>query len=343
MAVEYSSGLVVSDSFTFSPWRVLAWLLLAPAWSYDRVMPELPEVECVRLSLERLVVGRRIDVVRVSRPGVITGAKGDKSLLVGDKLSKVIRHGKQLAIVGGGGRCVCVHLGMSGQLCVMDSAAIAIKKRTPGHQCLENEIKSGIHPSTLTSELAVSLPAHTHVLWQLDGGLALRFTDPRRFGGLWTFSDEDELVASRWSKLGPDARLIGPSALARGLSKTQRTLKAALLDQHLIAGLGNIYVDELLFNAKLHPLLPACELEDSQVPGLVRRMRTLLSGAVERGGSSLRDYVDGNGKQGSQQNRHRVYGRAGMACKRRGCQGIIQSEQVAGRTTAWCPSCQPRG
>jgi len=127
------------------------------------------------------------------------------------------------------------------------------------------------------------------------------------------------------------------------LSRTTRSLKAALLDQHLIAGLGNIYVDELLFNAKLHPLVPACELDPKRVPGLVRQMKTLLRGAVLRGGSSLRDYVDGANQRGSQQTRHRVYGRAGMACKRRGCGGVIESEQVAGRTTAWCPRCQRLG
>ena len=220
-------------------------------------MPELPEVECVRLSLERLVVGRRVEAVRVSRPGVITGRRDDAALLVGSKVSGVIRHGKQLAIVGerydsgggnSGGRCVCVHLGMSGQLCIVGGkqGRGTTKRRTsrvPG------------------SSADQTLPAHTHVLWRLDGGLGLRFTDPRRFGGLWTFDDEGKLLAKRWSRLGPDARQITASQLSDGLSKTRRPLKAALLDQHLVAGLGNIYVDELLFNAKLHPLTPACELD----------------------------------------------------------------------------------
>lgn len=290
-------------------------------------MPELPEVECVRLSLERLVVGRKIAAVRVSRPGVITGRRDDDALLVGDKVSKVIRHGKQLAIVSSSGRCVCVHLGMSGQLCT-------VGKQHPNKQ----------RPYHATGSIDYeAIPTHTHLFWRFDDTTALRFTDPRRFGGLWTFDNEHELIAQRWSRLGPDAQKIGPSALANGLCQTRRTLKAALLDQNLIAGLGNIYVDELLFSAKLHPLQPSCELDPTLVPGLVRRMRTLLTGAIERGGSSLRDYVDAQGQQGSQQTRHRVYGRSGLACKRRGCRAVIQSEQVAGRTTAWCPSCQPLG
>ena len=289
-------------------------------------MPELPEVECVRLSLERLVVGRRVGAVRVNRADVITGPAGERALLAGEKVSKVIRHGKQLAVVGSG-RCVVVHLGMSGQLCVVRASptnAQAVKR-----------------PEQVNSSLAhPDLPPHTHVVWALEDGLLLRFTDPRRFGGLWTFGSEDELVAERWSKLGPDALKIKPGELARGLSQTARGLKAALLDQHLVAGLGNIYVDELLFSARLHPLLPANKLDPKQAPGLVRRMRTLLTGAIERGGSSLRDYVDAENQRGSQQTRHRVYGRSGQRCKRRDCRGRVTSEQVAGRTTAWCPDCQ---
>jgi len=302
-------------------------MLRAPAQSYDRVMPELPEVECVRRSLERLVVGRRVKAVRVNRRDVIVGSAGPKALLVGDRVGQVLRHGKQLAIVGEGGGCVSVHLGMSGQLCVVtpESTAGPVTQRTSG--------RSG-------SVKGAALPAHTHVLWSLDGGLAVRFTDPRRFGGLWTFAHLDELKARRWARLGPDALEIGPAKLAQQLGKTTRSLKAALLDQALVAGLGNIYVDELLYNARIHPLLPADALPRQNVPGLVRRMRTLLSGAIERGGSSLRDYVDADNRRGTQQMRHKVYGRAGQRCKRRGCGAFIESEQVAGRTTAWCPGCQ---
>ena len=291
-------------------------------------MPELPEVECVRLSLERLVVGRRVASVRVSRPDVISGPRDAASLLAGDKVSSVIRHGKQLAILGSRGGCVCVHLGMSGQLCVAAGAPVdtCVLKRTG---------------TTSGSPAGADLPPHTHVVWVFEGGLPVRFTDPRRFGGLWTFESEQQLITGRWSALGPDALRITPGQLSAGLSGTQRGLKAALLDQNLVAGLGNIYVDELLFSAKLHPLLSANELAPKQVPGLVRRMKTLLNGAIERGGSTLRDYVDAENRRGSQQARHRVYGRSGMRCKRRGCLGTIESQQIAGRTTTWCPSCQP--
>lgn len=293
-------------------------------------MPELPEVECVRRSLERLVVGRRVETVRVTRPNVIRGVTDPAALLEGDRIDRIVRHGKQLALIGRQGACICVHLGMSGQLCVVSR---------PGEQRRRPTIIQ--RPDQKKSSIPLpGLPPHTHVLWLLEGGHALRFTDPRRFGGLWTFPDAEQLQAVRWSSLGSDALSITPGLLYKGLSTTRRSLKAALLDQNLVAGLGNIYVDELLFGIGLHPMTPAKSLDMQQAASLVRRMRSLLAGAIARGGSSLRDYVDAENQRGSQQDRHRVYGRAGQRCRRRGCQATIQSDQIAGRTTAWCPDCQ---
>jgi formamidopyrimidine-DNA glycosylase len=302
-------------------------------------MPELPEVECVRRSLERLVVGRRVASVRVTRPGVIRGDRSDGALLVGDRVGRVVRHGKQLAVVGEAGGCVCVHLGMSGQLCVLPRPDEPNTRPTPIQRTAASIGSTHVPDVSLPGDAP---PAHTHVLWRFESGLALRFTDPRRFGGLWTFDRLDALKAERWAKLGPDALSITPAKLHNGLSGTGRALKAALLDQSLVAGLGNIYVDELLFGAGLHPLTTANAVDRAGAASLAGRTRTLLRGAVERGGSSLRDYVDAENRAGSQQTRHRVYGRAGQRCKRRGCRSVILSAQVAGRTSAWCPGCQPR-
>ena len=282
-------------------------------------MPELPEVECVRRTLARHIVGRRVVSVRVSRRDVVRGGSKPRDLLAGDEVVDIRRKGKQIALMGRG-RCLAVHLGMSGQLCVVPT-----KERTNGGK---------------GSRLANDLPAHTHVLWQFEDGLAVRFTDPRRFGGVWSFNRFETLQAQRWSKLGPDALAIKPADLARRLSRTQRCLKAALLDQSLVAGLGNIYVDELLFAARLSPYMPANTLTAKHSRDLVQRMRRLLAQSIQRGGSTLRDYVNADNAAGSQQSHHRVYGRAGLVCKRRGCGQAIQSSQIAGRTTAWCPACQ---
>ena len=293
-------------------------------------MPELPEVECVRRSLERLIVGRRVESVRVTRRDVIRGESSATALLQDDHIDRVLRHGKQLALVGNAGQCVCIHLGMSGQLCVLPAGDADQRKPVPIERTNGRASSNGC-PLT---------PPHTHVLWHFEHGSAMRFTDPRRFGGLWTFSQLNALASQRWSALGPDALAITPSDLYRRLSSTRRALKAALLDQGLIAGLGNIYVDELLFGAGLHPLTPADTVDRVLASSLVRRMRTLLTRAIEHGGSSLRDYVDAENQQGSQQKRHRVYGRSGQRCHRRSCSATICSDQIAGRTTAWCPGCQ---
>jgi len=281
-------------------------------------MPELPEVECVRRSLLARILGRRIRSVRVIRPDIITGQASPAALLNNQHITQILRHGKQLALVSDAGRCVVVHLGMSGQLCFVD----------PAH-------------NRGTKASSPELPPHTHLKWHIDDGPILRFTDPRRFGGLWTYPNIEELERERWSTLGPDALEIKPNDLLNNLLSTRRGLKAALLDQHLIAGLGNIYVDELLHATGLHPSTCSRAVDNSTCSALVRRMRSLLNQAINRGGSSLRDYVDADSRRGSQQTHHRVYGRAGEICKNPGCGSTILSEVIAGRTTAWCPSCQP--
>ncbi len=267
-------------------------------------MPELPEVETVRRGVEAFAIGKRVTSVCVRRSGVV---RGDVSAMARTTLTGARRHGKQLALLTRRGPLACVHLGMSGSLCV--------------HHAGE------------------PLAAHVHVVWKLAGGGELRFRDPRRFGGVFGFADPDALHAARWSRLGPDATAIGVADLHRRLRATARALKPALLDQALVAGLGNIYVDELLHAARLHPLTPACALDRNDARRLVARMRPLLQDAIDAGGSSLRDYVDAGGDAGGFQARHRVYGRGGQACRR--CRATLSVAPVAQRTTVWCDRCQP--
>ena len=226
---------------------------------YNPWMPELPEVECVRRSLEPALLGEQVVSVRVHRAGVVQGVvRGGSSaqtLLAGQQVQRIGRLGKQLAVVGRGpsGRagCVIVHLGMSGQL------------RWEG---------SG----------QTTRPKHTHVVWQFRQG-ELRFTDPRRFGGVWAYPSMEAAYEDRWSSLGPDALSITAGRLHASLSGTRRMLKPALLDQRVVAGLGNIYVDELLFGAKLSPMMRADTVGRTQAASLARRMKTLLGKAVLAG------------------------------------------------------------
>ncbi|MEL7087629.1 MAG: bifunctional DNA-formamidopyrimidine glycosylase/DNA-(apurinic or apyrimidinic site) lyase [Planctomycetota bacterium] len=303
-------------------------------------MPELPEVETVRRTLGERVLGRQVVGVRVSRPGVVyalnEGGRGPsrrigknrrrpagevtlrRALLEGERLARADRHGKQLALIGGGGLGVCVHLGMSGSLCVVGPSP-ATPSGEPGG------------PGGVKAD-------HVHVVWQLDDGAEVWFRDPRRFGGLWTFESEAQLRQTRWAKLGHDALAITPGRLHAGLSRTQRDLKTALLDQQLVAGLGNIYVDELLYTTRLHPQKIAATVTKAQSGRLVRAMRRILGNAIAAGGSTLRDYVDATNQAGGYQTRFKAYGRAGQPCGR--CGRAMESLIVAGRSTSACPACQ---
>ena len=273
-------------------------------------MPELPEVERVRRTLQATVVGRTVASLRVRRRDVVHGSAGPKSLLAGRRIQRIYRHGKQLCLVGDDDQhCVCIHLGMSGSLRYLNGAA--------NGQVLDN---------------------HCHVTWRFAHGGQLVFRDPRRFGGLWTFDQPQDLWQQRWKTLGPDAMTITASQLYDKLVRTDRALKAALLDQHVVAGLGNIYVDELLFGCRLRPLKPASKLTKPQTRQMVRHMRRMLEKAVVAGGSTLRDYVDANGRQGGYQSLHRVYGRGGKSCKK--CRRKLATCKLAGRTTVFCLRCQ---
>lgn len=269
-------------------------------------MPELPEVENVRLTLLKLVQGQRVVKVVIHRPEIVTGVATPQSLLQGKVIADVHRHGKQLAILADDPQqtTLNVHLGMTGRL----------------------------------MGLTGPLPAHCHVQWSLANGDRLGFIDPRRFGGLWTFGAYTQLLAGRWAKLGPDALTITAKQLAPKLAKTQRSLKAALLDQNLIAGLGNIYVDELCFACGIRPDRMASALTESDCQRLVREMHKLLKRSIKSGGSTLRDYVMVNGQSGQFQNLHKVYGRAAQPCTQ--CGTILHGSLLAGRTTVHCPGCQ---
>jgi formamidopyrimidine-DNA glycosylase len=286
-------------------------------------MPELPEVERVRLSLLPYLVGSRVTKATLHRAdicesferspkGVTKTWLAPQALLAGDTIIDLQRHGKQLAIIGASGRVLTVHLGMSGQL---------LWKRT-----------------------GEKLPAtHVHAQWQLTdsaGSLSgkLVFRDPRRFGGLWTFDSFESLQEARWSQLGPDALSVTPQQLADGLRKTTRSIKAALLDQGVIAGVGNIYADEALFLAGLRPRRWAGRLKAPEIAKLAAAIREVLQQSIETGGSTLRDYVDADGRRGTAQEGHAVYGRGGKPCRR--CGHPLKHALVAQRTTVWCSRCQ---
>lgn len=276
-------------------------------------MPELPEVETVVRDLRPLLEGRRLTGVWASRRRLRwpwSPAWGKR--LPGRRIEQVGRRGKWILLRLDDGTYLVLHLGMTGQLTVT---------------------KSG-EPRA----------AHTHLIFTLDDGREqLRFRDIRRFGSaaLCTAAELHERLLGEQGRLGPEPFDLQADYWQRCLAQTRRCLKAVLLDQRVVAGVGNIYADEALHEARLHPARLACALEAGEAERLRAAIQTVLRRAIDRRGSSIRDYVGGSGLRGEYQNEFRVYGRTGTPCPR--CRTAIACIRLAGRSTHFCPQCQKEG
>jgi formamidopyrimidine-DNA glycosylase len=180
------------------------------------------------------------------------------------------------------------------------------------------------------------LEPHTHIAWTLDRSRELRFVDPRRFGGVTWLRDRTALT-TRWSRLGPDALAL-PSGWFTPITTSRRAIKAALLDQRTVAGVGNIYADEALSLVNIAPQRPCSRLNEHHFGALGRALGTIMRSALASGGSTIRTYRRMGGGAGAFQASLRVYGRAGQPCVT--CSRPLESGLVAGRTTVWCTACQ---
>jgi len=277
-------------------------------------MPELPEVETIVRDLVGPLTGATIEALDLRWRDVLRAGADRLPRLAGAKITGVSREGKRIVIATDAGRGandttrIVVHLGMSGRLSMAPAAA--------------------------------PLEPHTHACVSLAGRDGeLRFRDPRRFGGLWLFGALDGSSGMPFvGALGPDALTISTRALC-GILQSRRQIKAILLDQQRIAGLGNIYADEALFRAGIHPLTPSSQLAPECVAALARAIRHVLRAALRFGGTTLIDYRRPDGQTGSYAAHHRVYGRDGKPCMR--CGSLIVRRVVAGRSSHVCPSCQP--
>ena len=279
-------------------------------------MPELPEVETVRRGLAEHVVGRTIEGVAVGRLRTVrrTSAQEVVDGLTGATVLDAGRRGKYLLCRLDTGDTMMVHLRMTGQL--------------------------------LLAPAGSTRPLHTHVVLTLSGDPPeeLWFVDPRTFGEVVVFDpDHVDVELPELARLGLDplADEIDPTTLGALLAGRRARLKALLLDQAVIAGIGNIYADEILHRARLHPDRAAGSLRPAEVRRLHAAMHDVLLAAVGAGGSTLGDnqYVDLMGSGGSYQDDHRVYGRAGERCSTCG-RGTIRRTVTAGRSTYFCPFCQ---
>jgi formamidopyrimidine-DNA glycosylase len=273
-------------------------------------VPELPEVETVRRSLEPALYEGRISAVETSghslrqKPVDLTALRG----LIGARFVAARRHGKYLLLDTDAAVTMVVHLGMAGQLLL-------------------------VHDDTPTRK-------HTHVTLALSSGRALRYVDPRRFGIVRAYPTARLEQTEELSVLGPDpiAGRFERKAFAEALSATRRDLKSVLLDQRVVAGLGNIYVSEALFEARLSPRRAAHRLQSREISALFLAIERVLRRGVDNRGTSFSDYVDAAGHSGSNQHSLCAYGRAGVPCRR--CKTKIRRIVQGGRATFYCPSCQ---
>ncbi len=278
-------------------------------------MPELPEVETVVRGLRRHLPGRRIVELRLGKTDFMDDPAAIGERVPGSLIRAVRRHGKFLILeletgaADGGGAAraellLVIHLGMTGQLTVVAA---------------ETEVKP-----------------HTHVFFMLDDRRELRFCDPRRFGRMLvaTPADGEKILGP----LGADPLEVSEADFGRLITSRRARIKALLLDQTVFRGMGNIYTDESLWRAKIHPARLGANLKPGEIKKLHLAMRVILEEAIRLGGSSISDYVGADGEPGEFQIRHRAYDREGRKCFR--CGAKIRRMIVAGRSSYFCPKCQ---
>jgi formamidopyrimidine-DNA glycosylase len=280
-------------------------------------MPELPEVETVVRGLRLSLPGRTLVEVRFGKTDFV------------DNPGEIAEHlpGKRIANVTRLGKFVCIGL--------ESAAASAALAASPSQFHLI--IHLGMTGQLTLNRSGESVAPHTHGFFVLDDGRELRYTDIRRFGRILLVPESG--LAEFKADLGKEPLEISAEEFCRHFSSRRARLKALLLDQRVLRGIGNIYADESLFRARLHPARIAKNLTKKQLFGLHKAVRHVLADAIRFRGSSISDYVDSNGNRGEFQFRHRVYQRDGKPCFR--CKAIIRRVIVAGRSSHFCPRCQP--
>ena len=282
-------------------------------------MPELPEVETVARGLRQEILGRRILSVTLGKTDFIDDPAALEQHLPGRQIESIERYGKFMllrlsgvnreALVSENGdgapASLLVHLGMTGQI-----------SPTPAAQPLEK---------------------HTHVCLLLDDGRELRYTDARRFGRIAYLTKD--LLAQELTGFGADPLEVSKEDFADRICGRRARIKALLLDQSVLRGVGNIYADESLWKAKIHPARLGAKLSKKEAGTLRRVLQEILRKAIELRGSSISDFLDAEGEPGEYQRHHRAYGREGKGCYR--CKAPIRRALVAGRSSYFCPRCQP--
>lgn len=272
-------------------------------------MPELPEVEAVKRGLDQSIVGKRVTAIEVMWPKIIRhdDIEAFKQSLIGQVCQRIDRRGKFLLIYFDT-HVLLSHLRMEGKYFLCD-------KEQPVHK-------------------------HTHVILELDEQEELRYHDVRKFGRMELLEIGQEFQHPSLAKLGPEPTpaTFSTHVIKEYLSGRTTAIKNILLDQRMVAGIGNIYADEILFHAYVHPEMSAAEITDEEIQQLYYSILSIMQAAIKAGGSTIRSYANMFGEAGHYQAYHQVYGKDGESCSR--CGTIIEKTKVGGRGTHFCPNCQ---
>lgn len=284
-------------------------------------MPELPEVETVRRGLIPAMEGRQVLSAQTNRPDLrfpFPSRFSDR--IAGARVERLDRRAKYLLARLSSGETLLMHLGMSGRFSITADDQ---------HE----------QPGDFVYAPAAD-PKHDHVVFDLEGGARVTYNDPRRFGFMTLFSTDAEAEQAFLRDLGPEPHSNAFSAdyLGQALQGRRSPIKSGLLDQSVVAGLGNIYVCEALWRSKISPRRLCASIPGRRAERLAPAVRDVIAEAIEAGGSTLRDYAGADGAMGYFQHRFDVYGREGQACHR--CDGSVQRVVQSNRSTFYCPTCQ---
>jgi formamidopyrimidine-DNA glycosylase len=288
-------------------------------------MPELPEVEVTRRMLAPRLLGRRISEVRCGPPSYffLTPPSRLKQSLQGESIDSLERQGKYLLMGLGGGRRLLLHLGMTGQLFIAGSSSPRLVRRVDRYE--------------FSPEAAAARDPHTHLALDFDDGEpGLRFRDVRKFGKVRLLAPGEN--DARLDKLGPDALTADGELLYAQARRRRVPIKTLLLDQGVLAGVGNIYADEALFLAGIRPTRSARRVTREQCLALATQVKWVLERSIAIGGSSISDFIAPDGQDGQFQNERRVYARTGEACST--CATPIRRVLLGQRSSHFCPRCQ---
>ena len=279
-------------------------------------MPELPEVEIIKRGMENALLGKHIKAVQVNRYDLRVRVPQDfRQRVTGKPIESLERRGKYIIIRLDANIFIILHLGMSGRINIF-----------PPNKPYEPQ-------------------KHDHVIFTMDDGTCFAFEDPRRFGTLY-IATNDWRKEKRFADMGPEPLDNEPldnwmgQALLESLKNKKSAIKTALLDQRVVAGLGNIYVCEVLFRSSISPMRTSNSITKSEADKIVTHSCIILNEAIKAGGSTLKDYKHTDGSLGYFQYGFAVYGREGQECKNKNCASPILRIVQAGRSTFYCPSCQ---